>query len=70
MRYILPTNEYKSSGGQPAHLNADGRPACGAPLPDAYASGDWLYSWLLCPECERIRASGMVQAGLFAEVQP
>lgn len=70
MTYILPTVPGNASGGQPAHLNASGRPACGAPLPEKYITDEWLMAWNLCEACKRPQLSLFADAQyLFAEVQ-
>lgn len=67
MIYILPLNAYNASGGQPARLSVNGRPACGAPLPERHIESGWLMAWDLCEACEKRREYR--QMGLFAEVE-
>lgn len=59
MTYILPTDDYNASGGQPAHIDAQGWPLCGARMPATYIIDTYLMAWNLCETCRHIADAGL-----------
>lgn len=51
-----------------AHIERDGKPACGVALGEPFAVSGWLYAYTVCAACKQAvsREQGG-QMGLFAE---
>lgn len=67
MTYLIPSTPRRQPNDM-AHIERDGKPACGVALGEPVAVSGWLYAYNVCAACEaavsRERAG---QMGLFEE---
>lgn len=66
MTYLLPPTPRPGDGTDRAHIERDGKPACGCRLDGPYAVSGWLMAYRVCEDCVKAQRGG--QMGLFGEV--
>ena len=68
MTYLIPSTLPRHPHDM-AHIERDGKPACGVALGEPVAVSGWLYAYTVCGECEQaVRRERAGQISLFAEV--
>lgn len=67
MTYLIPST-FPRRPHDMAHIERDGKPACGAVIDVPFAVSGWLYAYTVCGECEQaVRRGPGGQMGLFEE---
>lgn len=59
--YLLPPTPRPLTGTDRAHIERNGKPACGCSLVEPYAVSGWLMAYRVCEDCVKVQRGGQMR---------